>query len=107
MRYNDDRVLKVDQKLFEPLDRLNIQMVCRLIQKKHVRLSEKRLGKQHLHLVRTAEISHFLCMKLFGNTEPFQQNRGFPSASQPFSSANSPSSSAARIPSSSEKSGFM
>ena len=48
MGYNDNGVLKVDQKFFKPCDRIEIQMVGRLVEKQDIRIAEECLRKQHL-----------------------------------------------------------
>src|SRR5699024_12838105 len=46
---NDDyRVVKIDQELLQPLDRIQIQVVGGLIEKQDIRISEQRAGKKHL-----------------------------------------------------------
>ena len=40
MRNDDDRVVKVDQELFQPCDRIQVQMVGRLVQKQDIRVAE-------------------------------------------------------------------
>ena len=40
MGYHDDRIFKVDQKFFQPFDRIEIQVVGRLVEKKNVRIAE-------------------------------------------------------------------
>ena len=50
MGYHDDCVLKVDQELFQPCDRIQIQVVGRLVKKQDVRITEQSLSKQNLYL---------------------------------------------------------
>ena len=49
--YDDNGVVKVDQKLFKPDDGIEIQMVRRLVKKQNVGVAEQSLRKQHLNLV--------------------------------------------------------
>ena len=58
MRYNDNRVLKVDEEFLKPCDGIHIKVVCRLIQKKYIRIAKKGLGKKHLDLESTIQILH-------------------------------------------------
>ena len=51
MGYDDDSVFEIDKELLKPLDGVEIQVVGRLVQKKDVRVSEKRLGKENLNLL--------------------------------------------------------
>ena len=50
MGYHDNGILKVDQKLLQPCDRIQIQMVGRLVEKQDVRVSEQCLRKQNFDL---------------------------------------------------------
>ena len=54
MRYNDDRIFKIDQPVFQPVDGSQIQMVGRLIHQQNVRITEQRTRKKNLDLVGTA-----------------------------------------------------
>ena len=49
----DNRVVKADQKFFQPGDRVQIQMVCGLVQKQYIGIAEKGFGKEHLDLLVT------------------------------------------------------
>ena len=40
MGYNDDRILEVDQELLEPCDRIEIQVVGRLVEEQDIRVAE-------------------------------------------------------------------
>ena len=40
MGYHDNSILKVDQELLKPCDRVEIQMVRRLIEEQDIRVSE-------------------------------------------------------------------
>ena len=69
MGNNDNRIFKFDQKFFQPCDRIQIQMVGRLIQKQDIRVTEQRFGKQYLDLIVTAEIAHHRVVQLGTDTE--------------------------------------
>ena len=58
MRYNEDGALEVRKKILEPADRLNIQMVGRLVEQQDVRLAEQRAGEQDFDLLDVAEVLH-------------------------------------------------
>ncbi len=47
VRHDDERALEVLQVLFEPLHGLGVQMVRRLVQKKHVRFRQKQAADRH------------------------------------------------------------
>ena len=55
---NDNGVFEVDQKILKPCDRIQIQMVGRLVEKQNVRIAEQCLRKQNLNLNITVQISH-------------------------------------------------
>ena len=40
MGYHDNGILKVDQELLKPCDRVEIQMVRRLVEEQNIRISE-------------------------------------------------------------------
>ena len=60
MRYNDNGIFKICQKLFKPSDSIQIKVVGRLVKKKDVRISEKCFCKEHLHLFVSSQILHKL-----------------------------------------------
>ena len=65
MGYHDYGIFKIDQELFEPCDRIQIQVVGRLVEKQDVRITEQCLCKQDFHLFRTVQVCH-LCIMQFG-----------------------------------------
>ena len=48
MGYDDNGILEVDQELLKPLDRIEVQVVGRLVEKKDVRVSEQALARRTL-----------------------------------------------------------
>ena len=107
MGHHDHRVVKVDEKLLQPGDGVQIQVVGGLVEEQDVGVSEQSLGQQHLDLVVSAEILHHRNNGGPAATpRPFKRVAASDSASQPFMLANSASRSAARMPSSSEKVGL-
>ena len=61
MGYNDDRILKVDQELLEPCDRIEIQVVGRLVEKQDVRIAEQRLCEKNFDLLGTGQDLSSFC----------------------------------------------
>ena len=51
MGYDDNGVLKVDQELLKPCDRIEIQVVGRLVEQQDIGISEKCSGKQNFDLL--------------------------------------------------------
>src|SRR5699024_2006401 len=71
---NDDyRVVKIDQELLQPLDRIQIQVVGGLIEKQDIRISEQRAGKKHFDLLASGQISHQRIMELAFDSKAIEQ----------------------------------
>ena len=64
MGYDNDCILKVDQEFFQPCDRVEIQVVGRLVEKKNIRIAEQSLCQQYFDLDGTWQICH-LCVMIF------------------------------------------
>ena len=58
MGYYDNGILEINQKFLQPCDRIQIQMVGRLIQQQNVGITEQCLGQQDLHLQAAVQILH-------------------------------------------------
>ena len=58
MGYYDNGILEINQEIFQPCDRIQIQMVGRLIQQQNVGITEQCLGQQDLHLQAAVQILH-------------------------------------------------
>ena len=43
MGYDDDRIVKIDEELVEPVDRVEIEMVRRLVEQKDIGIAEQCL----------------------------------------------------------------
>ena len=75
MGYDDYRIFKIDQKLLQPCDRIQIQMVRRLVEQQNIRISKQCLCQQHLDLQGTRQILHQCIVILGRDTESVQQCR--------------------------------
>ena len=62
MRYNDNRILKIRQEVFQPVNGINIQVVRRLIEQQDVRIAKQRLCEEYAHLFTASEIRHLHIM---------------------------------------------
>ncbi len=66
MGHDDDRVVKINQKLLEPSDRIQIQMVCRLVEQQNVWIAKKCLCQQNFYFLAAVQIFHqgivYLCV---------------------------------------------
>ena len=74
MADNDNGVFKVQQKVLKPVDCGNVKVVCRLVQKKNIRISEKCLSKENLDLLFAGQFTHELIVKFVVNTEGVEKN---------------------------------
>ena len=54
---HNHRLTVIDQKIFQPLDRLDIQVIRRLIEQQHVRFLQQQLRQLDTHPPSTAEIT--------------------------------------------------
>ena len=77
MGYDNNCILKINQEIFQPSDRLDIQTIGRLVQKQNIWLAKKSLGKKNFNLVAVRQFTHILVMQVFWNVEVLQQLRSF------------------------------
>ena len=61
--YND-RIFKVNEEVLKPLNGNQIQVVCRLVEKKDIRISEKSLSQKYLYLLGALQLVHHLVVQL-------------------------------------------
>ncbi len=52
------RVFKINQKLLQPCNRIQIQVVGRLVEKQDIRIAEQSLGEEYFYLCGARHISH-------------------------------------------------
>ena len=64
MRHHDDGLLKRQQEVFEPGNRLDVEMVGRFVEQQNVGISKQRLRQQDFHLFRAGQRAHLL-IKIF------------------------------------------
>ena len=67
------RALVLVEHMFEPANRIDIEVVRRLVEQQHIRFGKKRLGKQHAQLGAWRDLPHRQLMLLDGNLQPEQQ----------------------------------
>ena len=72
---DDDRVVKFDQELLEPCDRVEIEVVRGLVEQQDIRVAEEGLCKQHLDLQGAVEVAHLRIVKLGRDTESVEEHR--------------------------------
>ena len=69
MGYDNDCILEIDQEFLQPCNRIQIQVVCRLVEKKDIRISEEGSCKENLYLFITIQILHQGVVVLWINTK--------------------------------------
>ena len=75
---NDDNgVVKTRQKIFEPGNRFQIELVGRLIEEQNIRLPKQRLREQDTHFLCRFQAAHTPVVQIGGNTDTFQQRTRF------------------------------
>ena len=73
MRDDDDRVREVREEVLEPVDRGNVEVVCRLVEQEDVGRAEECLCEQDAHLFRWGEFVHLEMMLVVRDAETVQQ----------------------------------
>ena len=66
---------KRNEKLLQPVDRFQIQVVGRLVQQQDVGVAEQGLGQQHPDLFAPFQLLHLLLAQLFGDAQAVEQHR--------------------------------
>ena len=74
MGNHDNRIFKVHQEILQPFDRMNIQMVGRLVQKQNIGIAEQCLCQKHLHLLSACQLLHLRIMEFIRNPQTVQQH---------------------------------
>ena len=59
----------VDQEIFQPLDRLDIEVVGRLVQQEHIRLLQQQFRQFDTHAPATAELARLAGKVFAGETK--------------------------------------
>jgi hypothetical protein len=75
VRDDDQRAVVAEQELLEPLDRLEVEVVRRLVEQERLRVAEQRLRQQHAHLLPALELAHLPLVQVIGDIEPLEQDR--------------------------------
>ena len=75
MADDDDGVVEVGKEVFEPVHRLQIEVVRRLVQKQDVGIAEQRLGKQDADLEIVLDLLHLPVMQVGGDAKTVQHLR--------------------------------
>ena len=73
MGYNDDGIVKVDQELFQPADRIQVKMVGGLVEQKDIRIAEQGSCKQDFDLHVAGQILHDCLVEFRRDPESVQE----------------------------------
>ena len=76
VRDDDQHAFVLVQKILQPVDRIEIEVVGRLVQQQRLRMSEERLRQQHADFLSARQLSTSCARALVGNVEALQQHRG-------------------------------
>ena len=66
---DDDDVFKIEQKIFEPRNRFDIEAVRRFVEQQYVGISENRLREEDAHFLTFVQIAHRFVVIFFFETE--------------------------------------
>jgi len=66
---DDHCVLEAGEKMLQPVDGLQVQLVGWFVQKQDIRVTEQGLGQQHPHLVAAVKLLHSFLTHLFRDAE--------------------------------------
>ena len=75
MRDHDQRAVVADEEIAQPVDRVEVEVVGRLVEQQRLRIAEQRLRQQHAHFLAALDLAHQPVMELVGNIEALQQDR--------------------------------
>ena len=74
MRDDDERAVVADQELAQPVDRVEVQVVRRLVEQQRVGMAEERLRQQHAHFLAALQLGHRALVQLARDVESLQQH---------------------------------
>ncbi len=67
MGYDKHRIFIIGKVVFQPHDRIQVQVIRRLVQQKVIRLAKQGLRQQHPHFLFSTQIFHERIVQLFLN----------------------------------------
>jgi len=62
------------QKSLQPVDRVQVKVVRRLVKEQSLRMPEQSLGQQHADLLSALQLAHLARVQFFGDIEALQQD---------------------------------
>ena len=76
MADHDDGALEVQQKVLQPVDGVDVQVVGGLVQQQDIRIAEQRLGQQHLHLQPAVHVLHHVIVHGHRDAQALEDTAG-------------------------------
>src|SRR6185437_9501021 len=76
VRNRDERAVVADEKLLQPEDGVEVEVVGGLVEQQGLRLAEERLRQQHADLLAALQLGHLALVDLVGDVEALQQHGG-------------------------------
>jgi hypothetical protein len=76
VRDHDEGAFVSDEKLPHPMNRLQVEMVRRLVEQQRLGMPEQGLRQQHAHLLSPLQLPHRSLVQLVSDVETLEQNRG-------------------------------
>ena len=76
MRDDDQRAFVAGEKLLEPVNRVEVQVVGRLVEQQRLGMTEERLRQQHADFLAALQFGHRPFVQRVGDIEPLQEHRG-------------------------------
>ena len=76
MRDDDQRAVVAAEELLEPVDRVEVQVVGRLVEQQRLGMAVERLRQQDAHLLSALQLAHLPLVQRVRDVEALQQDRG-------------------------------
>jgi hypothetical protein len=74
VRDDDQRAVIAVEEFFQPLDRIQVQVVRRLVEQQRRRMAEERLRQKNSHLLSALQLRHRLLVQCVRDVEPLKQD---------------------------------
>ena len=75
VRDDDQRAVVAVEEVLQPVDRVQVEVVRRLVEQQRRRVAEERLRQQHPHLLSALQLRHRLPVQRVRDVEPLQEDR--------------------------------
>ena len=76
VRDDDERAVVALEERLQPVDRVEVEVVRRLVEQQRFRAAVERLRQQHAHFLAALELGHLPLVQRVGDVEALQQHRG-------------------------------